>query len=74
MDPLNIARHEGETTVYTTCRCNCGGNHQCVFKAHVKDGKVVAVEPDDQYNTNVGREGEVLSEKDLLKIRLQRRM
>jgi len=44
-----------------------------VIKAHVKDGKVVAVEPDDRYNTNVGREDDVLSEQDLLKIRLQRR-
>ncbi len=60
-------------TVYTTCQCNCGGNMQCVLKAHVQDGKVVAVEPDDRYNTNVGREDEVLSEQDLLKIRLQRR-
>jgi anaerobic dimethyl sulfoxide reductase subunit A len=60
-------------TVYTSCRCNCGGNEQCVLKAHVKDGKVIAVEPDDRYNTNVGREDEVISEQDLLKIRLQRR-
>ncbi len=67
------AGHEGETTVYTTCRCNCGSNSQCVFKAHVKDGVVVAVEPDDRYNTGVGREDEVLSESDLLKTRLQRR-
>ncbi|MFC1971110.1 molybdopterin-dependent oxidoreductase [Chloroflexota bacterium] len=69
---LNI-KHEGETTVYTSCRCNCGGSQQCVIKAHLKDGKVVAVEPDDRYNTNVGREDDALSEKDLLKVRLQRR-
>ncbi len=67
------AKREGTKTVYTTCRCNCGGNHQCVIKAHVKDGKVVAVEPDDRYNTNVGREDHVLSEQDLIKTRLQRR-
>lgn len=66
-------RHEDETTVYTSCQCNCGSNRQCVFKAHVKDGKVVAVEPDDRYNTNVGREDEVMSEADLIKTRLQRR-
>ncbi len=64
---------KGETTVYTTCRCNCGSTSQCVFKAHVKDGVVTGVEPDDRYNTGVGREDEVLSEQDLLKIRLQRR-
>ena len=69
----STGQHEGATTVYTTCRCNCGGTSQCVIKAHVKNGKVVAVEPDDRYNTNVGREDAVLSEQDLLKIRLQRR-
>ena len=66
-------RHGGERTVYTTCHCNCGSNSQCVFKAHVKDGIVVAVEPDDRYNTGVGREDEVLSEQDLIKTHLQRR-
>ncbi|MFH1652297.1 MAG: molybdopterin-dependent oxidoreductase [Chloroflexota bacterium] len=60
-------------TVYTTCICNCGNTSQCVFKAHVRDGVVVAVEPDDRYNTGVGREDEVLSEADLIKARLQRR-
>jgi anaerobic dimethyl sulfoxide reductase subunit A len=60
-------------TVYTSCRCNCGGNFQCVLKAHVKDGKVIAVEPDDRFNKNVGREDAVVTEKDILKVRLQRR-
>jgi anaerobic dimethyl sulfoxide reductase subunit A len=64
---------KSEKTVYTTCRCNCGANYQCVLKAHVKDGKVVAVEPDDRYNTNVGREDAVLSEQALIKTSLQRR-
>ena len=62
-----------EKSVYTTCCFNCGGNSQCILKAHVKDGKVIAVEPDDRYNTNVGREDAVLSEEDLVKVRLQRR-
>jgi anaerobic dimethyl sulfoxide reductase subunit A len=61
------------TTVYTTCLCNCGGTSQCVMKAHVKGDKVVAVEPDDRYNKNIGREDAGLSEDDLIKIRLQRR-
>ena len=69
---LEIAQSE-EKTVYTTCKCNCGGSHQCVIKAHVRDGKVVSVEPDDRYNKNVGREDDAVSEKDLLKIKLQRR-
>jgi anaerobic dimethyl sulfoxide reductase subunit A len=73
MSERSFAREDRTKTVYTSCRCNCGGNEQCVIKAHVKDGKVIAVEPDDRYNTNVGREDAVLSERDLLKIRLQRR-
>ena len=64
---------KGERTIYNTCLCNCGTNGQCVLKAHIKDGVVVAVEPDDRYNKNVGREDEVLSEDDLIKVRLQRR-
>ena len=67
------AKHEGETTVYTTCRCNCGSTSQCIFKAHIKDGVVIAVEPDDRYNTGVGREDEALSEEELIKTHLQRR-
>ncbi len=70
---MATAKNEAETTVYTACLCNCGSNSQCVFKAHVKDGVVVAVEPDDRYNTGIGREDEVLSEHDLIKTRLQRR-
>src|SRR5512137_245671 len=61
------------TTVYTTCQCNCGGNQHCVIKAHVKNGVIVAVEPDDRYNKNVGREDAVLTEQGLLKNQLQRR-
>ncbi len=68
-----IGRHEGVTVRYTTCWCNCGGNHNCVIKALVKDGKVVAVEPDDRYNKNMAREDEHVTTEDLLKVRLQRR-
>lgn len=66
-------KEKGCKTVYTTCRCNCGSNSQCVIKAHVQGGRVVAVEPDDRYNTGVGREDEILSEKELIKTHLQRR-
>jgi anaerobic dimethyl sulfoxide reductase subunit A len=62
-----------EKMVYTTCRCNCGSNSQCVLKAHVRDGVVVAIEPDDRYNTGVGREDEVLTKDDIVKVKLQRR-
>ena len=60
-------------TVYTTCICNCGSTSQCIFKARVKDGVVISVEPDDRYNTGIGREDELLTEQDLIKVRLQRR-
>ncbi|MFC2019683.1 molybdopterin-dependent oxidoreductase [Chloroflexota bacterium] len=73
MSPGSTARLEGETTFYTTCICNCGNNSQCVLKAHLKDGVVTRVEPDDRYNTGTGREDEVLSPADLIKTRLQRR-
>ncbi len=64
---------EQTSIIYTSCLCNCGSNSQCVLKAHVKNGKVLAVEPDDRYNTGVGREDAVLSKQDILKVRLQRR-
>jgi len=66
-------KYKGETIVYTSCAANCGSNHQCILKAHVKEGVVVRVEPDDRFNKGVGREDEVLSEEDLLKTHLQRR-
>ena len=60
-------------TVYTTCVCNCGGTSSCVIKAHVKDGRVIRVEPDDRYNPGVGMEDKALSFDDLINNRLQRR-
>ena len=67
------AGREGDRTFYTSCRCNCGATSQCVLKAYLKNGVVVAVEPDDRFNTGVGREDETVSEQDLLKSRVQRR-
>ncbi|MBI4491430.1 MAG: molybdopterin-dependent oxidoreductase [Chloroflexi bacterium] len=64
--------HEGEETVYTGCRINCGGS-QCVLKARRKNGVVTAIEPDDHYNPGVGREDAVLSSSDFQKNRLQLR-
>lgn len=72
---MNISQSadSDEKMVYTACQCNCGGNSQCVIKAHVRDGRVVAVEPDDRYNPNVGREDASLTEKELTQVKLQRR-
>ncbi|MGI5824671.1 MAG: molybdopterin-containing oxidoreductase family protein [Bacillota bacterium] len=60
-------------TVYSSCMCNCGATSQCIFKLYVKDGKVMAIEPDDRLNTDADREDEVIPEEDLLKIKIQRR-
>jgi anaerobic dimethyl sulfoxide reductase subunit A len=62
-----------ERVVYTTCMANCGSNHQCVLKAHVRDGAVLRVEPDDRLHAGAGREDEGLPEADLVRARLQRR-
>ncbi len=43
-----ITKVEGETVYYSSCNCNCGSDSHCVFKVHLKDGKVIAVEPDDR--------------------------
>jgi len=64
---------QSEKIVYTTCVCNCGGTSQCVLKAHVKNGVVQRVEPDDRYNVNVGMEDRVMSDEDLIQNKLQRR-
>ena len=72
--PEDFADNRGKTTtVYTSCICNCGSTSQCILKAHVKDGVIVSVEPDDRCNTGVGREDEVLSEIELIKGILQKR-
>jgi len=46
--------------------CNCGGTRQCVVKAHVRDGVVIRVEPDDRYNQHAGREDRFLFGNDLI--------
>jgi anaerobic dimethyl sulfoxide reductase subunit A len=66
-------RKQGNQTLYTTCLCNCGSSSQCVFKVYIADGRITKVEPDDRCNKNAGREDEVITEEDLLKVRLQRR-
>jgi hypothetical protein len=37
-----------------------------VIKAHVKNGRMIRVEPDDRYNIGVGMEDKVLSFNDLI--------
>jgi anaerobic dimethyl sulfoxide reductase subunit A len=44
-----------------------------VIKVHVRDRKIIAIEGDDRYNRNIGREDEVLSDIDLIKNRVQQR-
>jgi anaerobic dimethyl sulfoxide reductase subunit A len=59
-------------TFYTGCNVNCGGG-SCVLKVHCKDGRIIAIEPDDRYNRNLGREDEVMSKEDFIKNHLQQR-
>ena len=50
------ARHEGERIFYTTCPANGCWDAACILKCHEKDGKLVAIEPDDTINAGNPRE------------------
>lgn len=56
-----------------TCMCKCADNSKCVLKAHVRDGVVIRVEPDDRYNRNVGMQDQAPSWEGLIRIWIQRR-
>lgn len=47
---------EGERIFYTSCPNNGCWDSACILKCHVKDGKLVAVEPDDTINAGNCRE------------------
>ncbi len=49
-------RHEGSRHVYTTCVNNGCWDASCILRCEVKDNKIVAIEPDDSLNKNMGRE------------------
>ncbi len=49
-------RREGERIFYTSCPANGCWDSACVLKCHLKDGKLIAVEPDDSVNANDSRE------------------
>ena len=49
-------RREGERIFYTSCPANGCWDSACVLKCHAKDGKVIAIEPDDSINRNDSRE------------------
>ena len=49
-------RREGERIFYTSCPANGCWDSACVLKCHVKDEKLIAVEPDDSVNPNDSRE------------------
>lgn len=70
---METSRQQGDSTFYTSCIGSCGSGGLCVLKAHVRDGVVIAVEPDDRYNKNVGREDAVISKQDISKSRVQAR-
>lgn len=49
-------RHEGTRVFYTSCPQNGCWDSACILKCHEKDGKLVAVEPDDTINPGNARE------------------
>lgn len=49
-------RHEGTKCYYTTCLQNACWDASCIVRSHVKDGVIVAFEPDNTVNPGAGRE------------------
>ena len=49
-------RHESDRIFYTSCPANGCWDSACVLRCHVKDGKIIAIEPDDSVNKNSSRE------------------
>lgn len=49
-------KHEGASYVYTTCMQNGCWDASCIIRSRVKNGKIVAIEPDDTINPGDVRE------------------
>ena len=47
---------EGERIFYTSCPNNGCWDSACILKCHEKDGKLIAIEPDDSINAGMCRE------------------
>ena len=47
---------KGSGSFYTSCPANGCWDSACILKCHVKDNKLIAVEPDDSVNANDSRE------------------
>jgi anaerobic dimethyl sulfoxide reductase subunit A len=64
-------RHEDAHYVYTTCVNNGCWDASCILRCQVKDGKIIAIEPDDSINRNDAREdvGEDALKKGLIQLR-----
>ncbi len=70
------AMHQDESVAYSIgCGTNCGAgggwDTGCLFKVHVKNGVITAIEPDDTVNPNVAREDN--NPDSVSKVLLQRR-
>lgn len=50
------SKHEGTKVLYTSCAQNGCWDSCCIMRYHVKDGKVVCIEPDDTINCGDARE------------------
>ena len=70
-ESARFRRPPGDTIRYTSCGYHCF--RICILKVHIKDGVIVACEPDDTVNPGIPREDEHLPEavinKGLIQIR-----
>ena len=57
-------RREGERIFYTSCPANGCWDSACILKCHEKDGKIIAIEPDDSVNPNDSPRGLRLGEQE----------
>ena len=54
-------RHSGDIVRYTSCEYHCF--RSCILKVRIRDGVIIACEPDDTINPGIAREDERLPEK-----------
>jgi len=60
MKEIGSLRHK-DTTKYVSCGYHC--IRQCILKVHIRDGRIVACEPDDTINPGIPREDGYLPEE-----------
>ena len=61
----------GDIIRYTSCGEHCYNNH--ILKVRIRDGKIIAVEPDDTVHRGIAREDEYVADEELDKMMHQGR-